>query len=37
MSKDVPKYAVAVGNPARVIKYRDIETFERLKSEGKFC
>ena len=27
VTKDVPDYAVAVGNPARVIKYRDKERF----------
>lgn len=37
VAKDIPKYAVAVGNPARVVKYRDVEAFERLKQEGKFC
>jgi acetyltransferase-like isoleucine patch superfamily enzyme len=31
VSKDVPDYAVAVGNPARVVKYRfDEKTVERL-------
>lgn len=34
--KDVPKYAIVGGNPAKVIKYRDIEHFERLKKEGKY-
>ena len=34
--KDIPKYAVAVGNPAKVVKYRDIEKFEKLKAEGRF-
>lgn len=36
VTKDVPKYAVIGGNPAKVLKYRDVETFERLKSEGKY-
>jgi len=32
VAKDVPPYAVVVGNPARVIKYRfDAETIERLQ------
>lgn len=34
--KDVPKYAIVGGNPAKVIKYRDIEHFEQLKKEGKY-
>lgn len=34
--KDVPPYAIVGGNPAKVIKYRDIEQFKRLKEEGKY-
>ena len=34
--KDVPRCAIVGGNPAKVIKYRDIEQFERLKAEGKY-
>lgn len=34
--KDVPKCAIVGGNPAKVIKYRDIEHYEKLKKEGKF-
>lgn len=34
--KDVPPCAIVGGNPAKVIKYRDIDHFERLKSEKKF-
>ena len=34
--KDVPRYAIVGGNPAKVIKFRDIEHFEKLKSEGKY-
>jgi acetyltransferase-like isoleucine patch superfamily enzyme len=34
--KDVPKYAIVGGNPAKVFKYRDIEHYEKLKKEGKF-
>lgn len=33
---DIPAYAIAGGNPARVFKYRDKEHFEKLKNEGKF-
>lgn len=36
VTKDVPKCAIVGGNPARVIKYRDIEHYEKLKKEGKF-
>lgn len=36
VSSDIPKYAVAGGNPAKVFKYRDIEHYENLKKEGKF-
>ena len=31
----VPPLAVVAGNPARIIKYRDREVYERLKAEGK--
>lgn len=34
--KDVPPYAIVGGNPAKVIKYRDIEHYNKLKEEGKF-
>jgi len=30
VSKDVPDYAIAVGNPARVVKYRNSEQIEKL-------
>ena len=33
---EIPPYAIAGGNPAKVFKYRDIEHFKKLKSEGKF-
>lgn len=33
--KDVPRCAIVGGNPAKIIKYRDIEQFDRLKAEGK--
>lgn len=36
VTKNVPKYAVIGGNPAKILKYRDSNTFERLKSEGKY-
>lgn len=34
--KDVPPYAIVGGNPAKVIKYRDIEHFQMLKEKNKF-
>ena len=34
--KDVPDYAVVGGNPAKVIKYRDIDHFMKLKAERRF-
>lgn len=33
---EIPAYAIAGGNPAKVFKYRDIEHFKKLKAEGKF-
>jgi len=33
---DVPKYAIAGGHPAKVFKYRDIEHYEKLKTEKRF-
>ena len=35
VTEDVPPLAVVAGNPAKIIKYRDRETYERLKAEGK--
>jgi acetyltransferase-like isoleucine patch superfamily enzyme len=34
--KDIPKYAIAGGHPAKVFKNRNINHYEKLKSEGKF-
>ena len=36
VSKNVPDYAVVGGIPAKVLKYRNIEHFQKLKAEGKF-
>lgn len=36
VSSDIPKYAIAGGHPAKVIKNRDIEHYEKLKKEKKF-
>lgn len=34
--KDIPSYSIVGGNPAKVIKMRDTEQFNKLKSEGKY-
>jgi acetyltransferase-like isoleucine patch superfamily enzyme len=34
--KDVPKHAIVGGNPAKIIKSRNVEQFENLKSKGLF-
>ena len=34
--KDVPPYAIVGGNPAKILKYRDIEHFNELKDQKKF-
>ena len=36
VTKDIPPYAVACGNPARVVKYRDVNAYLKLKEEGRF-
>lgn len=36
VTKNIPDYAVIGGNPAKIIKYRDIEKFKRLKELGHF-
>jgi acetyltransferase-like isoleucine patch superfamily enzyme len=36
VTKDIPDYAVIGGNPAKIIKYRDKETFKKLKNEKKY-
>lgn len=33
---EIPPYAIAGGNPAKVFKYRDIEHFQKLKTEKKY-
>jgi acetyltransferase-like isoleucine patch superfamily enzyme len=37
VTSNIPKCAIAGGNPAKVFKYRDIENYERLKKEGNVC
>lgn len=34
--KDVPDYAIVGGNPAKIIKYRNVDHFTKLLNEGKF-
>jgi maltose O-acetyltransferase len=36
VTRDVPRCAVVGGNPARVLKYRDVAHFERLVSQGRW-
>lgn len=36
ITKDVPAMAVVGGNPAKIIKYRNKEHYERLKQEKRF-
>ncbi|MEA1848726.1 MULTISPECIES: acyltransferase [Chryseobacterium] len=35
VTKDVPKGAIIGGNPAKILKYRDLEKYDKLKQEGK--
>lgn len=35
VTKSVPRCAIVGGNPAKIIGFRDIETFNRLEEEGK--
>lgn len=36
VTRDVPPMAVIGGNPAKVIKYRDVKHYEELKAHGAF-
>ena len=36
VAADIPDFAIAGGHPAKVFAYRDIEHYQRLKSQGKF-
>jgi acetyltransferase-like isoleucine patch superfamily enzyme len=33
---NIPKGAIYGGHPAKLIKYRDLEHYDRLKAQGKF-
>lgn len=33
--KDIPPYSIVVGNPMKIINYRDIELYNKLKDENK--
>lgn len=35
VTKDIPKYAICGGNPATIIKYRDIDYYKKLKVDNK--
>lgn len=36
VTKNIPDYAIIGGNPAQVIKFRDIDLFKDLKNKGSF-
>ena len=36
VTRSVPKGAIVGGNPAKIIKFRDLELFDKLDKEGKF-
>ncbi len=36
VTKNIPRCAIAGGNPAKVLRYRDVETYEKLKKEDCF-
>lgn len=37
VSSSIPAFGIAGGNPAQVFKTRDVASYNKLKSEGKFC
>jgi chloramphenicol O-acetyltransferase type B len=36
VTKDIPDYGIVGGIPAKLLKYRDIEHFKKLKAQNKF-
>ena len=36
VTKDIPPYAIVGGNPVKIIKYRDVDSFLELKKQRKF-
>lgn len=36
ISSSIPDYAVVVGNPAKIVRYRNSERFDALLAQGKF-
>lgn len=36
VSSNIPSYGIAGGNPARVFKYRDIDHYNKLRSQNRF-
>ena len=36
VTKDVPSLAIVAGNPAKIIKYRNVESFKKAKKNGSF-
>lgn len=36
VTKSVPKGAIVGGNPAKIIKYRDLKLYDRMVDEGKY-
>lgn len=36
ITKSVPDHAIVGGNPAKILKYRNIEHFKKLKQEGRY-
>ena len=36
VTKNIPPFAIVGGNPAKIIKYRDIEHYQKLKEQKKF-
>lgn len=35
VTKNIPKGAIVGGNPAKILKYRDLEKYDKLKAENK--